>query len=230
MLRLYLVAALALLALGSPLCADSLPAGLDPSYDWYPFTDPVSGFIHYYALTHSYGTWEACRQEALDVIGGGDLVVINTYEENDFLNNTFADLTYTQGHFGDPWYNIAWIGLWADSKAASATWSWVDGTPLTDTPADGCYYFRWPQAPAQPAGHPQPQPGRCAYLQLAYHPGEDGNPGASMWNANDWHETDSHGAGHPLGIIESKIYAPEPAAIATLCLGAAVFLLRQRRA
>ncbi|KAJ8271186.1 hypothetical protein COCON_G00100450 [Conger conger] len=58
--------------------------------------------------------WIESRQYCLDK--GADLVIINSYKEQEFLNGLMKTL-----HF--------WIGLSDRDKESS--WTWVDGTPLT---------------------------------------------------------------------------------------------------
>jgi hypothetical protein len=212
MLKLALSTVL-LLAIASVGMADPL-LNLPPGWNWVEWTDPGTGVTHGYALTHNWETWEAAQSEA--VLADGHLVVINTPAENAWLTTEFASMAYTFGHAQDAWTNIAWIGLWKPSP--SGPWTWVDGTPLADTPFSSQQY----QSTIYPTNQ-WPQGGTHAYLHLANHP-----DGAGKWNANNLHESNTPAGNHPMGIIESNTFAPEPAALSVIAVGS-LALLRRRR-
>ncbi|XP_053196679.1 CD209 antigen-like protein E [Scomber japonicus] len=74
------------------------------------------GFLYfsgsfYYVSSHM-DNWYNSRSDCLDK--GADLLIINTKEEQEFLNQ---------------YRRITWIGL--TDKEAEDRWKWVDGTPLT---------------------------------------------------------------------------------------------------
>ncbi|XP_042351244.1 CD209 antigen-like protein E [Plectropomus leopardus] len=67
-----------------------------------------------YFLSTVSDSWENGRRECRD--RGADLVIIDTYEEQEFLTN------FVRGH--------TWIGL--NDRDNEGTWKWTDGSPLTD--------------------------------------------------------------------------------------------------
>ncbi|KAM7364758.1 hypothetical protein PAMP_003457 [Pampus punctatissimus] len=68
-----------------------------------------------YFISNTTDSWEKGRQDCRD--RGGDLVVIDSPEEQEFLNKIAKQNT--------------WIGL--SDKEKEGTWKWTDGTPLTLT-------------------------------------------------------------------------------------------------
>ncbi|XP_035770269.1 CD209 antigen-like protein A [Neolamprologus brichardi] len=65
-----------------------------------------------YYLSEISDSWNAARMDCR--ARGGDLVVIDSPEEQNFLSTITTDV---------------WIGL--NDKEQEGTWKWVDGTPLT---------------------------------------------------------------------------------------------------
>ncbi|XP_039862766.1 C-type mannose receptor 2-like [Simochromis diagramma] len=65
-----------------------------------------------YLLTESSDSWNAARMDCR--ARGGDLVVIDSPEEQNFLSTVTTEV---------------WIGL--NDEEQEGTWKWVDGTPLT---------------------------------------------------------------------------------------------------
>ncbi|XP_066578177.1 C-type lectin domain family 4 member C [Amia ocellicauda] len=78
---------------------------------WVPFQN------NYYHFSPDVMTWQESREKCMSL--GGDLVIVNSKEEQDFLNRMAWSLT------GSDQY---WIGLtdaWIEGE-----WRWVDNTPL----------------------------------------------------------------------------------------------------
>ena len=72
---------------------------------------------HAYALTEVGETWTAAKAKAKAM--GGDLVTINSADENQFLVNTFGG---SEGF---------WIGM--TDEAQEGNWQWTSGEPVTFT-------------------------------------------------------------------------------------------------
>ncbi|NP_001140055.1 CD209 antigen-like protein A [Salmo salar] len=68
-----------------------------------------------YYITNENKAWSQSREECHEF--GADLVIINSKEEQVFING----LNQTKNH--------VWIGL--TDSVIEGTWKWVDGTPLT---------------------------------------------------------------------------------------------------
>ncbi|CAB1326922.1 unnamed protein product, partial [Coregonus sp. 'balchen'] len=93
-----------------------------------------------YYLSTEKKSWEESRQDCLE--RGADLVIINSEEEQAFING-FESVSYV------------WIGL--TDSVTEGTWKWVDGTPLT-TPR----YWR----SGEPGGGTYQNCGEIYYMSL----------------------------------------------------------------
>ncbi|XP_045073773.1 C-type lectin domain family 4 member E-like [Coregonus clupeaformis] len=93
-----------------------------------------------YYLSTEKKSWEESRQDCLE--RGADLVIINSEEEQAFING-FESVSYV------------WIGL--TDSVTEGTWKWVDGTPLT-TPS----YWR----SGEPGGGTYQNCGEIYYMSL----------------------------------------------------------------
>ena len=71
-----------------------------------------------YSLTDISGTWSQAQAEAESV--GGNLVTVNSAEENEFLFNNFVKND-------DNTFNRLWIGL--TDQEVEGTFQWVSGEP-----------------------------------------------------------------------------------------------------
>ncbi|XP_059199184.1 CD209 antigen-like protein E [Centropristis striata] len=67
-----------------------------------------------YLFSSATGSWEAGRQDCRD--RGADLVIIDSYEEQEFITKFIKEYT--------------WIGL--NDRDNEGVWKWVDGSPLTE--------------------------------------------------------------------------------------------------
>ncbi|XP_054471830.1 CD209 antigen-like protein A [Anoplopoma fimbria] len=68
-----------------------------------------------YLLSEESASWDESRQDCRDK--GSDLVIVDTLEEQEFLTSLIR--------------KSSWIGL--SDRDNEGTWTWIDGTPLTDT-------------------------------------------------------------------------------------------------
>ncbi|XP_066537300.1 asialoglycoprotein receptor 2-like [Hoplias malabaricus] len=75
-----------------------------------------SGKCYYFST--DYKTWTASRDAC--VAEGGDLVIVSSTEEQDFLNRRILLHYYY------------WVGL--TDAVKEGDWRWLDGTPLSATP------------------------------------------------------------------------------------------------
>ena len=167
------------------------------------YTTAVEYDGHWYALTLDYDAWQGCEDEAVSV--GGHLVTVNDDAENAFLSTTFQG-SYTQGHDGNTWASLVWIGLAeGDDQYAEGEFSWVSSEPVT--------YMATPWNPSVPNG-------LHWYLHTDTHP----NPG-TWWNGPQ-HDDPAQLDQLPRGIIE---VVPEPATLALLAMGGLAVLRRRRR-
>jgi hypothetical protein len=158
------------------------------AYTWYYYNG------HYYTITQSNKTWEESESEAQSL--GGDLVVINDQDEQDWLVATFG----TNQPF--------WIGLRQldNQPTVDSGWYWINGDPLT--------YVNW-NSPSEP---------NDSFLSSSWmiedndeNYGEMNVPGAApKWNdiANDLTVDWTRDGIKNLGIIE--IIAPVPSTIMLL--------------
>uniref|UniRef100_A0A4W5R1C2 C-type lectin domain-containing protein n=1 Tax=Hucho hucho TaxID=62062 RepID=A0A4W5R1C2_9TELE len=76
--------------------------------------DLMRKISNWYLLFTVKKSWEESRQDCLE--RGADLVIVNSDEEQGFLNNLNKGF---------------WIGL--NDSVTEGTWKWVDGTPLNTT-------------------------------------------------------------------------------------------------
>jgi len=126
-----------------------------------------------YALTSNYGSWIEAQIESEKC--GGNLVTINSLEENTWLINTFFDV-YNRSHEGEEMQANVWIGYKFNSQKNK--WEWESAEPISYTNI----YEKFPQN------------GSFAYLHISPH------PAVGTWNANPTHN-DSYNY-QPKGIIE----------------------------
>ncbi|XP_059199183.1 CD209 antigen-like protein E [Centropristis striata] len=82
-----------------------------------------------YLFSSATGFWEAARQDCRD--RGADLVIIDSYEEQEFIAKFIKKRT--------------WIGL--SDRDNEGVWKWVDGSPLTEA--------YWGGMPNNGGGNPQ---------------------------------------------------------------------------
>ncbi|XP_038577170.1 C-type lectin domain family 4 member E-like [Micropterus salmoides] len=103
-----------------------------------------------YLLSTKSETWGKGREDCKG--RGADLVVINSYEEQEFLTKVINQDT--------------WIGL--NDKENEGTWKWTDGTPLTLS-----YWFT--RQPDNGAGDPRWGEEDCAHIQASTKTGGNWN-------------------------------------------------------
>ncbi|XP_054471828.1 CD209 antigen-like protein E [Anoplopoma fimbria] len=104
-----------------------------------------------YLLSEESASWDKSRQDCRDK--GSDLVIVDTLEEQEFLTSIIRKST--------------WIGL--SDRDSEGTWTWIDGTPLTDTEE------YWGSRPDNGGGDPQWGEEDCAEIV-------DGRKAKINWN------------------------------------------------
>ena len=159
-----------------------LPNQADPLIGkWEIGTPPaMSGIaeipVHYFEdsiyLQLGPSTWSEAQKTAEEL--GGNLVSINSKEEQDFITSTFASV--------DDGEHAKWIGL--TDKDQEGTWTWTDGSNLD--------FINW--NPAEPSGD-----GDFGMMWANY--GTKLNP---IFPIGSWNDVVNDGAGEMSGIVEIK--------------------------
>jgi hypothetical protein len=126
----------------------------------------AGGNGHWYAVVDADRDWAVAKAYAESL--GGQLVSINTAEEQAFLASTFL----TNG--GE--FESYWTGL--TDSAQEGTWVWLDGTPLT--------YSNWNLATNEPNDFNGED-----YGILNFHFAKQGGSEIGTWN--DEQQIDTHG-------------------------------------
>ncbi|KAI3355684.1 hypothetical protein L3Q82_004271 [Scortum barcoo] len=93
-----------------------------------------------YFFSTTSASWEQSRRDCRDK--GADLVVIESYEEQELLTNFIKEFT--------------WIGL--NDREKEGDWKWIDETPLTQA-----YWFR--EQPDNGGGDPQWGEEDCVHMR-----------------------------------------------------------------
>ncbi|XP_034053895.1 CD209 antigen-like protein E [Gymnodraco acuticeps] len=95
----------------------------------------------FYLLSTEKASWQQSRQNCR--AGGTDLVIVDSYEEQEFINSVIKEDT--------------WIGL--NDTEKEGTWKWVDGSPLNLT-------FWSTGQPDNRGGYPGEED--CAEIRIVY--------------------------------------------------------------
>lgn len=169
--------------------ADPFPAG----YTAYEYDG------HWYAITHDYGNWTTCEEEAVAV--GGHLATVDDSLENAWLSTAFQGY-YRQDGYGDSSVSLVWIGFEWDED----DWTWSSGDAVTLSP------------PWYNGAGGRPHGGLHAYLHTDTHY----QPG-SWWEDTVYDGIDP--SFHVRGIIE---VVPEPVTMSVLALGGLALLKRKK--
>ena len=144
---------------------------------YYQFGDSI-----YVELGSS--TWEEAQVYAEKL--GGNLVSINSQEEQDFITKTFASI--------DDGEHAKWIGL--TDKEEEGNWEWIDGTTLEFT--------NW--NPNEPSGD-----GNYGMIWANY--GTQLNP---IFPEGSWNDVSNNGDGQMSGIVEIKYFGIDTTANLTV--------------
>lgn len=161
-----------------------------------------------YAITFDYNVWADAEAEAVAV--GGHLVTINDAAENAWVSTKFQGY-YNEGHEGNQWASLAWIGLYQPpielhpyDPERPDDWEWVSGQAVN---ADFPFPI-WGEDWAPPSG-PGGDGGNHAYLHTDTHPSK------GTWYNGIGNDTPPN---LPLGIIElgGPNPVPEPSSLVAL--------------
>ncbi|KAL0969115.1 hypothetical protein UPYG_G00222780 [Umbra pygmaea] len=126
--------------------------------------DLLNSTCYYFAISEEFTSrsWEEARKECLR--NGADLVVIDSWEEQDFINKAIQALRYSSRN----WHLTGfWIGLKDDEKEGS--WKWQNGNELT--------HGYW--APGEPNDYRNIED--CAAIYPKNHPSNTWDP-KKNWN------------------------------------------------
>ncbi len=188
-LTLGIITAVSMVAIAGPAFAD---------LTWFDGPDTDWGRGHRYALTER-GQWHECQ--AIAVGSGGNLVTINSEEENTWVFDTLRD------HMtGDD--NVAWIGF--NDMEDEGHWEWVAGDGgwwEWNNPASTSYTNWYGGEPSGGLGE------QHAAIYMHSYPSYE----------HKW--CDAHSANGWQGIIE---VVPEPSSLLGLILGVGFLIARRR--